>query len=412
MDRDPPRPLPDLPADRPAGAEGLRGSNQAGMRAHNERLVLSLVRRQGALAKSEIARITGLSAQTVSVIMRDLETEGLLLRGEPIRGRIGQPSVPMSLNPEGAFFFGLKIGRRSVDLILTDFLGRIVDQRRQTYRYPTHDAAVTFVKQALPAMIAAMPANFRDRVGGLGIAMPFQMWNWAQYVGAPQHEMDDWRNRDIQAEVAAFCPVPVYVQNDASAACGAEIVFGTGERPQDFLYFYIAYFVGGGIALNGKLFTGRTGNAGALGSMPVPGPDGRMTQLISVASMASLERYLADAGHPAEGLWDTPPDWTMPEPILARWVAEVSAGLAHAVLSAAAVLDVEAALIDGWFPTTIRARLVDATRAALARLDVSGIDPPQVRAGSVGEQARSLGAASVPLSQRYLLDPNALLKES
>ena len=48
-----------------------RGTNQSGMRDHNERLVLSLVRQHGSLAKSDIARMTGLSAQTVSVIMRD-----------------------------------------------------------------------------------------------------------------------------------------------------------------------------------------------------------------------------------------------------------------------------------------------------------------------------------------------------
>jgi uncharacterized membrane protein len=58
-----------------------RGSNQAGMRAYNERLVLSLVRRHAGLAKADIARSTGLSAQTVSVIMRGLEEEGLLRRG-------------------------------------------------------------------------------------------------------------------------------------------------------------------------------------------------------------------------------------------------------------------------------------------------------------------------------------------
>ncbi len=114
-------------AERPlADSAALRGSNQSGMRAHNERLVLSLVRRDGALAKSDIARITGLSAQTVSVIMRSLEADGLLLRGEPVRGRIGQPSVPMSLAADGAFFFGLKIGRRSVDLVLVNLLGEPV----------------------------------------------------------------------------------------------------------------------------------------------------------------------------------------------------------------------------------------------------------------------------------------------
>ena len=103
----------DSPAERvPLDAASLRGTNQSGMRAYNERLVLSIVRRDDGLAKSDIARLTGLSAQTVSVIVRGLEADGLLMRGEPVRGKIGQPSVPMRLVPEGAFFFGLKIGRR------------------------------------------------------------------------------------------------------------------------------------------------------------------------------------------------------------------------------------------------------------------------------------------------------------
>ena len=62
------------------------GSNQIAMRERNERLVLTILRRQGPLAKAEIARKTGLSAQTVSVIMRALERDGLLEKGQKIRG--------------------------------------------------------------------------------------------------------------------------------------------------------------------------------------------------------------------------------------------------------------------------------------------------------------------------------------
>ncbi|NBO20890.1 MAG: ROK family transcriptional regulator, partial [Rhodobacteraceae bacterium] len=232
------------------------------MRAHNERLVLSLVRQQGALAKSDIARMTGLSVQTVSVIMRALENDGLLVRGEPIRGRVGQPSVPMSLAADGALFLGLKIGRRSADLVLIDFLGQIRATRRRIYRYPTPGAVVAFVQDALPSILDDLPTEQRDRVAGMGVAMPFQLWSWVAYIGAPQAEMDAWRNRDIQSEIAAIAGMPVFVQNDATAACGAELVFGTGERPKDFLYFYFGTFIGGGLVLNGQLFTGRTGNAG------------------------------------------------------------------------------------------------------------------------------------------------------
>ena len=403
---------PDTATDRP-GVEspGLRGSNQSGMRAHNERMVLSLVRQQGALAKTDIARISGLSAQTVSVIMRSLEQDGLLLRGEPIRGRIGQPSVPMSLNPEGAFFLGLKIGRRSVDLTLIDFLGRTRALRHRLYRYPTPDAVLAFVTEALPAVMAELPAALRGRVSGLGIAMPFQLWSWVEFIGAPQAEMDAWRTRDIQAEIAAVAAMPVYLQNDATAACGAELVFGTGEKPQNFLYFYFGSFIGGGLVLNGQLFVGRTGNAAGVGPMPVPGPDGQMRRLLTVASISTLSAAMDAAGQPSGHLWEDPDHWQVSAPLLNAWIAGVAEGLASATLSAASLLEIEAVLIDGWMPAAVRAEIARQTEAAFNRLDLAGITPVAVREGTVGPQARSLGAAAIPLAQRYLLDQSAILKE-
>jgi len=402
---------PDLVTDRQSAEDpGLRGSNQSGMRDHNERLVLSLVRQHGALSKSDIARITGLSAQTVSVIMRALEQDGLLLRGEPVRGRIGQPSVPMHLNPDGALFLGLKIGRRSTDLVLVDFLGRVRDTRRRTYRYPTPGGVVAFVAEALPELLAQLPAGQQARVGGLGVAMPFQLWNWVQALGAPQAEMDAWRDHDIQADLAAATGLPVYVQNDATSACGAELVFGTGEKPRDFLYFYFGTFIGGGLVLNGQLFLGRTGNAAGVGPIPVPGPDGRMRRLFDAASLATLADAMEAAGESPDHIWEQPVLWQVSPAILDNWLSEAAEGLASAILSASTLLELEAILIDGWMPPMIRAEVTKRTAAALARLDLSGVTPPMVREGSLGAHARSLGAAAIPLSQRYLLDQNAALR--
>lgn len=406
-------PSADFLTDRQSADDlGLRGSNQSGMRDHNERLVLSLLRQHGALAKSDIARITGLSAQTISVIMRALEQDGLLLRGEPVRGRIGQPSVPMRLNPEGALFLGLKIGRRSTDLVLVDFLGRVRDSRRKTYRYPTPGGIVAFVGEALPELMQAQPAALRPRVSGMGVAMPFQLWNWVQALGAPQAEMDAWRDCDIQTDLAAITGMPVYLQNDATSACGAELVFGSGDKPRDFLYFYVGTFIGGGLVLNGQLFLGRTGNAAGVGPIPVPGPDGRMRRLFDAASLASLADAMEAAGESADQLWEQPNRWQVSQPVLERWLTEAAEGLASAILSAATLLELEAVLIDGWMPPEIRAEITARTAAALQRLDLSGIAPPVVREGTVGAQARSLGAAAIPLSQRYLLDQNAALRDA
>ena len=379
------------------------GTNQSGMRDYNERLVLSLVRQHGSLAKADLARMTGLSAQTVSVIMRSLEQEGLLIRGAPQRGRVGQPSIPMSLNPEGAFFLGLKIGRRSSELALIDFCGSIRRMRQHSYAYPTPDETVRFVLADIDSMAASLDRNTWERVAGLGIAMPFELWNWADAAGAPPGAMEGWKHIDIRTTIAEHCPFPVYLQNDATSACGAELVFGNPPTQGDFIYFYIGAFVGGGVALGGRLFGGRTGNAGALGSILVPGPKGGVRQLIDVASISVLERALIAHGRDASHLWTSPDDWGDLGSDLDEWMEEAARGLAHAIVSASAIIDFQTAVIDGWLPLSVRAEIVRRTAVHADMLDSEGLVLPVVREGTVGRHARALGGASLPLADRFLL---------
>lgn len=394
-----------------APAERLhRGTNQSGMRDFNERLVLSLVRRHEALPKSEIARLTGLSAQTVSVIVRSLEAEGLLERRAPLRGRVGQPSVPMALKPDGALFLGLKIGRRSAELVLIDFVGRVRAMLRHPYRFPTADDTVAFVVGGVARLRAGLSSAEEERIAGLGIAMPFGLWNWADAAGAPAAALDEWRHRDMRADLQAVLPFPVHLENDATAACGAELVFGTAGGASDFIYFYVGAFAGGGVVLGGSLYSGRTGNAGALGSMPVPGRDGGTVQLIDTASIAALERLLLKDGGDASVLWNSPEDWGELGPPLEEWLETAARGLAFAIVSASAVIDFEAAVIDGWMPEAVRGRLVAGVASVLPGLDAEGLALPRVREGTVGIHARALGAASLPLSERFLVGPAALAK--
>lgn len=389
-------------------SQHLRGTNQSGMRDHNERLVLSLVRQSGALAKSDIARMTGLSAQTVSVIMRELEEEGLLLRQEPVRGKIGQPSIPMTLNPEGAFFIGLKIGRRSAELVLIDFLGNTRMMLHDSYRYPAPHDTIEFARAGIARMRASLTREQDQRIAGLGAAMPFELWNWADAAGAPNEILVEWRSRDIRADLQSLVSFPVYMQNDATSACGAELVFGDIGNLRDFVYFYIGAFAGGGVVLNGRLYSGPTGNAGALGSMPVPGPGGKPRQLIDIASIAALERTLNARGVDASRLWTSPEEWGELGPELDDWIAAAAGALAYAIVASASVIDFESAIIDGWMPASIRARLVGAVQAAIGGIDVEGLRIPTVREGTVGIHARALGGASLPLSERFLVGATPL----
>ena len=75
------------------------GALPSGVREHNERLLLTLIRQHGPLPGTDLANLTGLSAQTVSVILRKLDHGGFLLRGTPQRGRVGKPDKPHAMRP-------------------------------------------------------------------------------------------------------------------------------------------------------------------------------------------------------------------------------------------------------------------------------------------------------------------------
>jgi predicted NBD/HSP70 family sugar kinase len=246
-------------------------------------------------------------------------------------------------------------------------------------------------------------------VAGLGIATPFQLWDWTEQAGAPREEMDLWRDCDLRAELASFSNMPVYLQNDATAACAAELVFGQHSGLTDYLYFYIGTFVGGGVVLNGSVYSGRTGNAGALGPLPVTGPDGKPVQLIDRASIMLLERMLRASGQDPSPLWNSPDHWSGFEALADEWVGIVARGLAQAIVSAASIIDFEHVIIDGGIPADVREKLVAATRAEVQNYDVRGLEVPTILPGTVGHLARALGAASLPLFDKYLIDRNARL---
>jgi predicted NBD/HSP70 family sugar kinase len=396
-------------------SDGLsRGTNQSGVRLYNERLVLSLIRRHGNLPKADIARMTGLSPQTISIIMNQLEADGLLTRGNAQRGRVGQPSVPYSLNTDGAFAFGLKIGRRSVDLYLINFVGEVKAKLHQIYPYPTPQGVRDFAIAGLAQLQDGLPADTIARISGLGIAAPYEMWTWAEEIGAPREDIEAWKNVDIRADLARLCQWPVYFSNDITAACAAELMFGSGADYIDYLYVFIGSFIGGGLVLDGHLFPGRTRNAGALGSMPAyAGSPERSRQLMNVASIYVLERKLVEQGRSADFLWQSPDDWGQDlGSVLDDWIEEVAESLAYAVVAAIAVIDVETVVVDGAFPVAVRQAIIARTHAALDRVNRQGLSPFALVEGVLGSGARAMGGAAIPLLANFTQDREVLFKEN
>lgn len=400
-----------VPAMGPAVIRTLsRGVNQSGVRDHNERLLLTLLQRHGPMAGSELARLANLSPQTVSIILREMEEAGLLARGTPVKGKVGKPSVPMRLAEGGVLSLGCKIGRRSAVLLLADFRGVGLQQLQITYKYPLPEAILAFLEEGIGTILSRATAAQRKRVCGIGIAIPFELWKWNEMAGAPADRFASWKHVDFHRELARFTDLPAHVVNDATAGCQAEHIYGRGKEFRDYAYFFVGAFVGGGIVLNHSVYQGHRGNAGALGSLRSYGPQGESQQLVDTASIHLLEARLAENGLDPQALWELPQDWSRFSRFVDPWLGRTAQELAKASLSACAVIDFEAILIDGAFPEPVKHELVERTRRYLVNQDMRGLIAPRVEAGSVGFNARAIGAAAGPLFERYFMNGNVRLQ--
>ena len=379
------------------------GLSQKGIRNHNERLILSLLQRHGPMPGGDLSRLAGLSPPTVSTILRSLENDGLLSRGEPVRGRVGKPSTPMAIAPDGAFSWGLKIGRRSCDLLVMDFTGTVRLQDRLTYERPRPRDVLDFVDEGIARLSDRLDPADLARICGIGVAAPFEMWG--RRPAAPPFTA--WTETDLRADIARITGLPVFVMNDATAACQAEHVYGRGRAFRDYAYFFVGAFVGGGIVLNHSVFEGRQGNAGALGSLRSIGPNGESMQLVDMASIHVLEQRLHEGDIDPAVLWREPQDWTSISRQVEPWLGQTAQELSKAILSTCSVIDFEAVLIDGAFPPAIRAELVERTRRYLANQDTRGLIAPEVQGGVIGSNARGIGAACAPLFAQFMLNTNA-----
>ena len=300
-------------ADAPAvyrDARMMRGSNHNGMRQFNERIVLQTIRHHGVIPKADIARLTQLSTQTISIIVNRLEGDGLLIKQDRVRGKIGQPSVPLSLNPHGAFSVGLQVGRRSLEVVVIDFLGQSCHQLQFTYPYPDPDEVLPNIKQALKQIQETMGANW-DSTVGIGLTAPLSMHKWSHLLGEASIQatqaLQRWKHVDLLAEVQALTNLPVEFAKDTTSACMAEMLQGHGLQINSFLYIFVGTFVGGGLVVAGHIMAGPRGNAGAIGSMPTSlahtqSDVTQPAQLLQLASGWQLEQALEAAGFEMEGI--------------------------------------------------------------------------------------------------------------
>lgn len=391
-----------------------RGSNQIGMSQFNERVVLQAIRFHGSMPKADIARLTNLSTQTISLIINRLLEEGLVQKLASLRGKVGQPSVPIALNPDGAFSIGIKIGRRSMDVLLVDFVGLVRERSSLSYAFPDPELLFAEIALQLDNMRAFLGPTRELRLSGIGIAAPLALGGWQHLLSIDADQADQWHRIDIRERVQAMTDLPVEFSKDTAAACVAELVAGRGRSIKSFLYVFVGTFIGGGLVIDSHLRSGRHGNAGAVGSIPLGlASSDKATppeQLLSDASLFNLEQLFDAAGLDQTAAVDAR---ALQAPWLthtAAWLDDAACAIALAINSATCLLDLDGVIIDGSIDRKLLDRLMAAVEIALDYYSWEGIARPVVLAGTIGSDARAIGGALLPLYANFAPDRDLFLK--
>lgn len=381
----------------PAG----RGVQHASLRAANRRAVLTTITFSPGISNAEVSRRTGLAPQTASAIVTELEDDGLITRGDVLRGRRGQPATPLYLDYGGAYGIGCEISWRHIDITLINLGSEELGRYRRDFVHPDATTIIAEAAEAIAGLVAKLSPAQQQRLAGIGLATPSNLGSLIGNIDAPADQLAAWRDLDLRPALEAATGLPTTWFNDGNCACFAEMVMSPPPRPANLVHLFVSTYLGAGITAEHTLWEGPTGNSANLGSMLVNGHDGHRSFAHDIASTTALGRRLAEAGielpagNPADWPWA---DW---EAHISPWIEASGGALAEIIVNTGAVLEIDHAIIDSTAPQPIIDRLVIATDGALGKLVATSTRRPRLVAGTLGARATPLGAAQLTMFRKH-----------
>lgn len=235
-------------------------------RGHNRSLVLQTLYRSGRQSRADIARGTGLTRVTISDLIAELMTEGLVIEtGLSENIRPGKPSTLLDID-RGAFqIIGVDLSdyARFRGAVL-DLDGKILNRADISLAGSTGTDATSKVIDLAEQLIGQATAP----ILGIGVGSPGVVDRDGVVLRAPNL---GWSDERLQSTLSDRFALPVLVANDANAAVLAEHSFGGAD--QDLMLVKVGHGVGAGLLLGGSLLFGSRFAAGEIGHVVI-GTDG------------------------------------------------------------------------------------------------------------------------------------------
>ncbi|KAB2345658.1 ROK family transcriptional regulator [Actinomadura rudentiformis] len=262
------------------------------LRELNDRAALDLLVGQGPLTRAQIGEHTGLSKVTASQLLSRLEERGLVeVVGEQAGGR-GPNAALYAVVPSSAYVAGLEVGPDGVTAGVADITGSIVAQVTVDPNgaddpvKTVHNAVAKACRSAkvalsrLNAFVIGTPGVVDPRTGDVQFSFDLPSWHEGVLAGL---------KTDLRR--------PVIIENDVNLAAIAERAYGVAKDDEDFALMWLDRGMGLSVMLGGRLHRGRSGGAGEIGYLPVPG---------APLPSGDVRRDPADEGFTESTTWGIP----------------------------------------------------------------------------------------------------------
>ena len=226
----------------------------------NRQIVLNYVRERAPISRAMIAQETALQRSTISLIVDELKTQGLI---EEFEGQStgGRPPTLLRLRAADAVAIGVDLSTKNTIVATSDLAGRVLEQEE----FPTDPSAKVTLERIIESSLKLIKKGVD--IEGVGISIPGLVDSeTGNALFVPRFKWRDWT---VAEEVSVATGLPVRVDNDANAVALAELWFGRPEirAVRDFIMILVEEGLGTGIVFDGQVYHGVVGAAGEFGHM-------------------------------------------------------------------------------------------------------------------------------------------------
>jgi predicted NBD/HSP70 family sugar kinase len=354
--------------------------------------VLQLLFSNKDLSRAHISRVSGLSKQTISSVMADLENAHLVEETGITEGGIGRRAQTYRLSPRAGFAVGIDLGGTNFRSGLVDFSGNVLGE----LSVETPHSSVDELLQIMSKTITQLFKNANVPVSELAqivIGIPGAV-NPATGVISNAPNLEYLDNLVLSNLIQAKFDVPTLVENDVNVAALGEL---EKSKTEDFGFIAIGTGVGMGLILDGELRRGFNGGAGEIGYLPLGenvnqlSKEGHFEELIGGHAVES--KYLKQVKS-KKTLIEIFESASKGDLISKKIVDELGSNIALGIRAICSVLDLGEIILGGGIGSRedLYSKIVEELQRTMQ-------NPPSVKISTLGARAGLVGAMSYALSE-------------